>query len=180
MPDQAETLRRMMAGTSSPSDASRFHGGITLSLFLTPSVREKRLFSPRALSLYARECEIPIRIRDGGKGDSQEAVGDELLILGTEERDLLAAYSRLKEHANRRGVKGLNILVCGTLSDVDAAALYECLSEASRRFLGGAPGFVGVFRAGEKFRESLAIREFLLHCQSRACECPKGQEASAV
>lgn len=175
MGDQAETLRRMMkfvtAKRVSKSDPA-------ISVFLAPEVRRKRLFSPRELSLLNRKLHGIYRIRDesnpiSAAGGSPEILGS-LTVLSGDEVDIIASYQRVKNEARVRGVKKMDILICGVESESEGRRIFVQLFDVCRRFLDIDLIYIGALSRGEKIRESLAISKFLLHYQSRTRECPNG------
>lgn len=175
MADQAETLRSMMRFFMAKRAVKNEHA---ITVFLAPEVRRKRLFSPRELSLLNRKRHGIYRIRDESEpladsGGSPEILG-RLTVLSGDEIDLLASYQRVKNECRDRGVKKMDILICGVESESEGRRIFVQLFETCRRFLDIDLIYVGALSRGEKIRESIAISKFLLHYQSRTRECPNG------
>ncbi|MBC7387156.1 MAG: hypothetical protein H7301_13475 [Cryobacterium sp.] len=174
MEDQAATLRKLMSDRALEGAVSSHYPA--LAVFLAPEARRKRLFSPRELALFSRGFGGTYRIRDESDplaeiGGDPEILGN-LSVLTGDEVDLLACYGRVKEQVRTRGVKKMDILVCGVDGDSEGKRVFTRLFETCRRFLDVELAYVGVFSPGEKISDCLAISKFLLHYQSRARECP--------
>ncbi len=173
MNDQAETLRKMMkflnVKRSAKSDPA-------IAVYLAPEVRRLRLFSPRELSLLNRKRRGLYRIRDesdpiASNGGSPEILG-RLTVLSSDEADIVASYQQVKNDVRVKGVKKMDILICGVESESEGRRIFVQFFEACRRFLDIDLVYVGTLFRGEKIRESLAISNFLLHYQGRTRECP--------
>ncbi len=172
MRDQAETLRNLMASRKKSPAADS-----AISVFLAPEVRKNRLFSPRELALLSRSLHVGLRIRDesdplAAAGGNPKVLG-QLAVLSGDEIDLLACYQRVKEQARLQGVKKMDILVCGVVSESEGRRVFARLFEVCQRFLDIDLAFVGAFSVGEKIRGHVAISKFLLHYQSGSRGTPK-------
>lgn len=172
MKDQADTLRRLMDSR----ERSRIPASDpAISVFLAPEVRKARLFSPRELSLFARENAAEFRIRDESDpiavcGGNPRILG-RLAVVSGDETDIVACYQRLKSLAQDRGVKKMDVLVCvsgdGAAIDSQGRRIFTQLFEVCRRFLDIDLAYIGTFARGEKIRDNVAIAKYLIHYQSR-------------
>jgi hypothetical protein len=182
MKDQADTLRRLM----NSRERSRVRvSDPAISVFLAPAVRKAHLFSPRALSLFARTRSVSCRIRDESdplisSGGDPKILG-RLVVLTGEDTDLLACYQSIKGWVASQSVKKLDILVCVTAEGGSAEnhgrRIFAQLFQICRRFLDVELVYLGAFSRGEKMRDSLAISKYLLHYESGSNGLSNRQDA---
>ena len=182
MKDQADTLRQLMISREKSRNPV---SDPAISIFLAPEVKKGRLFSPRELSLIARERFAGFRIRDESdplseNGGSPRILG-RLAVVSGDETDIVACYQRVKGLAQDRGVKKLDVLVCvareGSEGDSQGRRIFTQLFEVCRRFLDIDLAYIGTFNRGEKIRDNLAIAKYLIHYEGGSSDSVTRQDA---
>jgi hypothetical protein len=170
MKDQADTLRRLMRDR-----LSRFARPLrrepAIAVYLAPEARKARMFSPRELAMSTRGLGIGLRVRDESDpisdGGGAPEIRARLAVLSAEEADLMACFRLVRDRARREGVKKMDIVVCGVDGEGEGRRVFAKLFETCRRLSDVELAYVGTVPKGEKIRDSVAIRNFLIHCQGR-------------
>lgn len=170
MKDQADTLRRIMR-----ERLARFTRPLrrepAIAVYLAPEARRSRLFSPRELAMRSRGLGTGLRVRDESDpiatGGGAPEIRARVAVLSGGEADLVACYRLVRERAKREGVKKMDVIVCGVDGEGEGRRVFARLFETCRRLSDVEIAYVGTVPKGEKIRDSVAIRDFLLHCQGR-------------